>query len=220
MKYSLAIFDMDGTVLNTISDIANAINYTVSKYNYSSYTEDEVLKFVGKGLKPTLSQALDAHTISVTDEQFEKMFTEFIAYYAQHSNDTTAPYDGIIDTMKELKKQGLKLALVSNKRHAQVQELCEVYFPGLLEVCYGEDESHGISKKPAPDSVNAVLADLNISAKDAVYIGDSEIDIQTAQNANMDGIAVAWGFRTQEFQKKHGASVFANKPSDLIELCI
>ncbi|OJF77028.1 MAG: hypothetical protein BKP49_04000 [Treponema sp. CETP13] len=220
MKYSLAIFDMDGTVLNTISDIANAVNYTVTKYGYTSYTENEVLNFVGKGLKLTLSQALEAHNISITEEKFQKMFADFIAYYAKHSNDTTAPYDGIIDTMKELKKQGLKLALVSNKRHAQVQELCEVYFPGLLEVCYGEDEVNGINKKPAPDSVNAVLKDLNISAKDAVYIGDSEIDIKTAQNANMDGIAVAWGFRTQEFQKEHGATVFANKPSDLIELCI
>ena len=220
MNYTLAIFDMDGTVLNTIRDIANAVNITVAKYGYKPYTETEVLQFVGKGLKMTLSQALDSRSISISEDTFNQMYTDFITYYAEHSNDSTAPYTGIIDAMKELKQHGIKLALVSNKRHAQVQELCNLYFPGLFEVSFGEDEEHGICKKPAPDSVNAVLKTIGVLAKDAVYIGDSEIDIQTATNAKMDCIAVTWGFRSRAFQAQQGAKVFAEKPSDLVSLIL
>jgi len=218
MKYKLAIFDMDGTVLNTIRDIANAVNITVAKYGYKSYTETEVLQFVGKGLQMTLSQALESRSIAINNDTFQKMYTDFVSYYAKHSNDSTAPYDGIIDTMKVLKDKGIKLALVSNKRHEQVQDLCNLYFSGLFEVSFGEDEEHGISKKPAPDSVNAVLKTVGVSKNDAVYIGDSEIDIKTAENAKMDCIAVTWGFRTRSFQEQHGAKVFAEKPADLISL--
>ncbi|HZK19496.1 MAG TPA: HAD family hydrolase [Treponemataceae bacterium] len=218
MKYSLAIFDMDGTVLNTISDIAGAVNYILNKYEYTTYTEDEVLQFVGQGLKFTLSHALSSQNATIKENKFDTMYADFITYYAKHSNDKTTPYTGIIDVLKKLKNQGVQLALVSNKRHEQVQELCNIYFPNLFEIAYGESKELGISKKPNPDSIHAILKKLAIPAKKTVYIGDSEIDIQTAKNANIDCIAVGWGFRSKKFQKEHGAKIFATIPEDILTI--
>ena len=147
---------------------------------------------------------------------FEATFATFRQYYMEHSLDTTKPYEGIPETLAELKRRGCRLAVVSNKMMAATQELCRYFFPDTIEVAIGENESQGIRKKPAPDTVFAALRKLGVGNGEAVYVGDSDVDIQTAANAGLPCISVLWGFRDRDFLIQHGAKTFISAPSELL----
>lgn len=213
LNHKLIIFDMDGTILNTIEDITNAVNYILSKYELTVRRVDEVKFFVGNGLKKTLLRSVPVGT----DETFvDGIYPEFTDYYKAHSRDNTKPYDGIVEVIKELKAKGYKLAVVSNKRHEAVLELCDEFFEGCFDVAMGDQE--GINIKPAPDMVEAVLKQTGCKKEEAVYIGDSDVDIMTAHNSGLSCISVSWGFRSKDFLIEHKAEVIIDSPKELFEM--
>ena len=213
MKYIIAIFDLDGTILNTLEDLADSTNYALKTYGYPERTMDEVRQFVGNGIRKLMERAVPEGT---PVEEIDRVHETFTAQYKVHCADKTRPYDGIMELLQNLKKDGCKLAVVSNKADYGVQELCKQYFDGIFDFAVGERE--GIRKKPAPDSVNEVLKTLGCSRDRAVYIGDSDVDIQTAANAQMDHIIVEWGFRDVPFLIAKGAKVLVEKPEEILEI--
>lgn len=213
MKYMIAIFDLDGTILNTLEDLADSTNYALKTCGYPERTMDEVRQFVGNGIRKLMERAVPEGT---PVEEIDRVHETFTAHYKVHCADKTRPYDGIMELLQNLKKDGCKLAVVSNKADYGVQELCKQYFDGVFDFAVGERE--GIRKKPAPDSVNEVLKTLECSRDRAVYIGDSDVDIQTAANAQMDHIIVEWGFRDVPFLIAKGAKVLVEKPEEILEI--
>ena len=213
MKYTIAIFDLDGTILNTLEDLADSTNYALKTCGYPERTMDEVRQFVGNGIRKLMERAVPEGT---PVEEIDRVHETFTAHYKVHCADKTRPYDGIMELLQNLKKDGCKLAVVSNKADYGVQELCKQYFDGVFDFAVGERE--GIRKKPAPDSVNEVLKTLGCSRDRAVYIGDSDVDIQTAANAQMDHIIVEWGFRDVPFLIAKGAKVLEEKPEEILEI--
>ena len=212
-KYKLAIFDLDGTLLETLEDLHDSTNHALVSQGLPPRTLDEVRRFVGNGIHKLIERAVPEGSSSETVEQ---VFEEFKTWYAVHCNDKTSAYDGIKEMLLALRKAGVRTAVVSNKADFGVQTLCKTYFSGLLDVAVGQRE--GIRLKPAPDSVNEVLRLLEIRREDAVYIGDSDVDIDTARNAGMDCISVTWGFRRREFLLEHGAVILADKPENIEEI--
>ena len=213
MKYTIAIFDLDGTILNTLEDLADSTNYALKTCGYPERTMDEVRQFVGNGIRKLMERAVPEGT---PVEEIDRVHETFTAHYKVHCADKTRPYDGIMELLQNLKKDGCKLAVVSNKADYGVQELCKQYYDGIFDFAVGERE--GIRKKPAPDSVNEVLKTLGCSRDRAVYIGDSDVDIQTAANAQMDHIIVEWGFRDVPFLIAKGAKVLVEKPEEILEI--
>ena len=200
MKYKIAIFDLDGTILNTIEDLADSLNYALAKNGYKERTVAETQSFVGNGLLMLVKRAIKPET---SEEEAQKVLADLKAYYKIHCADKTKPYEGIPELLKDLKTADYLLAVVSNKADYAVQILCEQYFPGMFDLAVGEREN--VRRKPAPDSVNAVLAEFELKKADAVYIGDSDVDIETAENVGTDSILVAWGFRGADFLREKGA---------------
>ena len=210
MKYDLIIFDMDGTILNTLEDLKNSLNYVLQQAGYQTRTLEEVRTFVGNGIRKTIERALPS---DIEEEKVDELFSLFMDYYAIHNTDNTKPYNGVIELLKELKHLGYKTAVVSNKQNSAVKSLCKKFFTGLFDVEIGEKVN--IAKKPEPDEVNEVLKILNIDRTKSIYIGDSEVDIQTAQNSKMKSIIVDWGFRDRKFLYEHGAEVIVSNPSEI-----
>ncbi len=215
MKYRLAVFDMDGTILNTLDDLADSLNVILDKNGYPERTIDEVRSFVGNGIHKLIERALP---VGSTEEEIDRVFGEYVPYYQAHAAIKTRPYDGITDVIKTLKENGVLCAVVSNKADGAVQDLCEQYFPGLFDVAAGDRPD--INKKPAPDMCNTVLKKLGMNREDAVYIGDSDVDIETAKNSGMDEIIVSWGFRTREFQLSHGAKRIIDRPEQILDIIL
>lgn len=215
MKYQLVIFDLDGTILDTLEDLTDSINYALEQSHFPKHTIDEVRYFVGNGIRKLIERAVPTGTDIEKINQVHDCFTD---YYKKHCADKTQPYDGIVSVLKELKLAGCKLAVVSNKADYGVQKLCNKYYEGIFDYAVGERE--GIRKKPAPDSVNEVLLKLNIKKTSAIYVGDSDVDLETAGNAGMDCIAVEWGFRGKEFLIEHGAKILAMKPKEIIDIVL
>ena len=210
-KITTIIFDMDGTVLNTLDDLTDSVNYVFSKFGLPARSRDEYRQFFGNGIGYAMKCAAPEGT---PDNLIEEMIPVFKEYYDIHCLDKTGTYDGIIDLMKELRDSGCKMAIVSNKIDSAVKELNERFFSEYVSVAIGERP--GVSRKPAPDTVFAALAELGSSPDEAVYIGDSEVDLMTAKNSNLPCIAVLWGFRDRDFLIKNGASAFAKTPKDII----
>ena len=200
MKYQAVIFDLDGTILDTLEDLCDSLNVALKGNGYKERTLEETRRFVGNGLLMLVKRALPE---GESEEQASKVLSDLKAYYKLHCADKTKPYNGILELLEELKAMGYKLAVVSNKADYAVQILCEQYFKGLFDLAVGEKEN--VRRKPAPDAVNAVLAEFGLKKEAAVYIGDSEVDIQTAENAGIDSVLVAWGFRDEAFLKENGA---------------
>ncbi len=210
MKYELVIFDLDGTILDTLDDLADSMNYALAKYGYSTRTVDEIRSFVGNGLLMLTRRAIAPET---DETVIQTVLAEQKAYYKEHCADKTKPYDGVIELLEELKAAGYKLAVVSNKADYAVQILCEQYFPEIFHLTVGEKE--GVRRKPAPDAVYAVLKELQVEKAKAVYVGDSEVDIQTAENAQMQAVLVDWGFRDMHFLKEKGAKILVHTVEEL-----
>ena len=212
-QYDTYIFDLDGTLLNTLDDLASAVNFALRSYGMPEHTRDDIRRFVGNGVRLLMIRAVPA---GEQNPQFEEVFNTFRQYYMQHSLDTTRPYDGIQEVLLTLRQRGCRLAVVSNKFDAATKELCKYFFPHSIEVAVGEHEAEGIRKKPAPDTVIEALSQLGVSVDNAVYVGDSDVDLQTARNAGLPCISVLWGFRDKDFLLAHGATTFITSPQELL----
>jgi phosphoglycolate phosphatase len=215
--YRAAIFDMDGTILNTIEDLTSALNYAMKKAGHRhNYSVEEVKQFFGSGVKVAMMRAI-AYEEGMSEEELVKVGTAdssvkesdeiddiqkiFRPYYKEHCKIKTGPYEGILSLLMTLRKKGVKLAVVSNKQNDAVMELVKDQFEGYFDFVIGEKE--GVRRKPAPDMIESCLAELHVNKEEAVYIGDSEIDIQSAKNAKMDCVSVSWGFRKRAFLEQY-----------------
>ena len=211
MKYKLAIFDMDGTILDTLEDLKDSVNYSLNKFGYPQRTLSEVKSFVGNGIHKLIERAVPAGT---SEEKIEEVFETMKAYYKDHCAIKTKPYDGINEVILKLREQGVLTAVVSNKADFAVKSLCEDYFKGLFDYSVGDKPGQRI--KPYPDGVNEVLSHFGLEKSEAVYIGDSEVDYQTSVNADMDVIMVGWGFREEDFILSCGAKFVIHKPEEIL----
>lgn len=210
-EFETYVFDLDGTLLETLKDLAASTNFALRQYDMPEHSIEDVRMFVGNGVKKLMERAIPN---GLDNPKFEEVYATFRQHYLNHNLDTTKPYDGIPELLRELKGRGKKLAIVSNKFYAATQDLARHFFPDTIEVAIGEREN--IKKKPAPDTVVEALRQLDVSKEGAVYIGDSDVDIMTARNSGLPCASVLWGFRDKEFLLEHGATFFADKPDDLL----
>lgn len=209
-KYKTYIFDLDGTLLSTLADLAASTNYALRTHHMPERSLDEVRRFVGNGVKKLMERAIPD---GLNNPLFEETFATFRQHYMQHNLDTTQPYPGIMQLLEQLKAEGKNIAVVSNKFYAATRELCRHFFGDLVPVAIGERED--IRKKPAPDTVIEALRELGVDKEGAVYIGDSDVDIMTAKNSGMPCVSVLWGFRDKEFLLEHGATTLIFQPEDM-----
>lgn len=214
MKKKTMIFDLDGTLLDTLEDLKNSVNYALEMTGYPIRTLEEVRQFVGNGIQLLMERALP---YGHDNPDFDKAFSLFKEHYGVHCNDLTKPYAGIMELIQTLKENGIKMAIVSNKADFAVKELSEIYFKGLIPVAIGEKESEGIRKKPAPDTVMEALRELDSTVSESVYVGDSEVDLATAKNCEMDYILCEWGFRERRFLEEKGGQIFVSHPSEILQ---
>ena len=212
--YQTYIFDLDGTLLDTLQDLAASVNYALRRHHLPEHSLDDVRSFVGNGVRLLMERAVPD---GADHPQFEAVFADFRHHYMQHSLDTTRPYDGIPQLLAALKARGCRMAVVSNKMMAATQDLVRHFFPEI-EVAIGEHEAAGIRKKPAPNTVFAALRHLGVDASGAVYVGDSDVDLDTARASGLPCISVLWGFRDRDFLLAHGADTFAASPGDILLL--
>lgn len=213
-RYSTFIFDLDGTLLDTLADLAASVNYALGSCGLPQHTTDDVRRFVGNGVRVLMERAVPQ---GAQNPLFDTAFATFRQHYLEHSLDTTRPYDGIPQLLAELRQRGCRLAVVSNKFYAATQELCRHFFADTISVAIGEHEAEGIRKKPAPDTVVEALRQLGVSSEGAVYVGDSDVDVLTARNSGLPCISVLWGFRSRDFLIQHGATTFALTPQDILQ---
>ncbi len=207
------VFDMDGTILNTIDDLYNSVNFALAECGYPKRSMMEVLSFVGNGVKVLIDRAMPK---GYTAEEFDICFKKFMGHYNLHKNDNTCPYDGILELMQALQAKGIKMSVVSNKFDAGVKELAEKLFTGYLPVAIGESEK--VQPKPNPSGVWYALELMGAKSEESVYIGDSEVDFETAKNSGLTFIAVTWGFRPRELHEGLGVKYIAEKPMDIVKI--
>ena len=206
------LFDLDGTLLDTLDDLANSVNYALRTHHLPERSHTEIRSFLGNGIRNLM---LDAVGRGMSDEAFESVFQTFRTYYVEHCLDKSKPFAGIIDLLKALQQRGITMAVVSNKLHPAVVELNERFFKDYITSAVGESAT--VRRKPNPDAVLAALSELGCSKDEAVYVGDSEVDLLTAQNAGMQCMLVLWGFRDEDFLRSlPGASLFAQCPADIL----
>ena len=210
MRYHTAVFDLDGTLLDTLQDLADSTNYALTVNGLPGRTLDEVRRFVGNGVGRLMARAVPEGT---PEALAAKCLSDFRAHYFLNMENKTAPYPGIVEMLDRLGRAGFHLAVVSNKFDSAVKGLCQAYFGDLIPVAIGE--SQGVERKPAPDTVFKALKDLRVPAEGAVYIGDSDVDIATARNAGLPCISVSWGFRDEAFLLAHGATEIVSSPDGL-----
>lgn len=213
MEHRLAVFDMDGTILDTLDDLADSVNFALLEAGYPGRSREEVRSFVGNGLRKLIERSVPQ---DVSGQAVDGVHASFAAHYKAHCMERTKPYAGILGLLQTLRQAGWKTAVASNKADDAVQALCRVYFSGLFDAAVGERP--GIRRKPEPDGVNEILKQLDCPPACAVYIGDSEVDIQTAQNAGIESVIVDWGFRDRQYLAALGAQRIASSPESLLEL--
>ena len=209
-KYKTYIFDLDGTLLSTLADLAASTNYALRTHHMPERSLDEVRRNVGNRVKKLMERAIPD---GLNNPLFAETFATFRQHYMQHNLDTTQPYPGIMQLLEQLKAEDKNIAVVSNKFYAATRELCRHFFGDLVPVAIGERED--IRKKPAPDTVIEALRELGVDKEGAVYIGDSDVDIMTAKNSGMPCVSVLWGFRDREFLLEHGATTLISKPEEM-----
>ncbi len=215
MQYEVVIFDLDGTLLDTIEDLADAVNTSLKMHGMPLRTLDEIRQFVGNGITVLMERAVPG---GKDNSEFDSAFREFKNYYAGHCNDKTKPYPGIAEMLKKIKKENVRMAIVSNKADFAVKELNSFYFNDIMDVALGENEVAGIRRKPAPDMVFEVLKHFNCPAAKALYVGDSEVDLATARAADIACVGVAWGFRGRDFLEQNGADVIIDTPAEMLDI--
>ena len=210
--YKTYIFDLDGTLLNTLGDLAASTNYALRQYGMPEHTIDDVRRFVGNGVGKLIERAIPE---GLANPQYEDVLATFRKHYMLHSLDTTAPYPGIESLLHSLRSYGCNVAVVSNKFYNATVELCRHFFADTVEVAIGERAN--IRRKPAPDTVFEAMRQLGVSGEDTVYVGDSDVDVATARNSGIPCISVLWGFRDRDFLIEHGATTFVNTPEDILK---
>lgn len=204
------IFDLDGTLLNTLEDLRAAVNHALSRYGYPVKSPEEVRLSVGNGVAKLMERVLPG---GLENPDFEPCLEAFRRYYSEHLQDQTAPYPGIPEVLADLSAKGYRLGIVSNKFDAAVKQLREDYFPDTISVAIGE--SAGVRKKPAPDCVYKAMEELNCREEEAIYIGDSDVDVATAHNSGLRCIGVTWGFRDRQVLTEAGADWIIQEPVEL-----
>ncbi len=212
MKYEAFIFDLDGTLTDTLGDLADSVNYALREFGFPERTTEEVKSFVGNGVRRLIYSSVPENT---DEETFENCLAVFKEYYKNHSLIETKPYDGIISMLETLKKQGIKTAVVTNKMHEAAEKIVRIFFGDLIDLTLGQID--GIAQKPQPDGIYSVLEKLGVSKEKAVYVGDSEVDCITAKNAGVPCIGVTWGFRNKSVLLENGADYIADTPEEIIE---
>ena len=213
MKTDTVIFDLDGTLLNTLEDLADSTNYAMRAFGLKERSINEVRNFVGNGVDVLIERAVEG---AISKEQELECLDVFKQHYSKNMDNKTKPYDGIIDVIKELLKRGYHIAIVSNKFDAAVKGLNVDYFEGLFPAAIGASDT--VAKKPAPDSVIKALQELHSDKERAVYVGDSDVDIMTARNSGLPCISVTWGFRDEELQRSMGTDYIIHKPEELLDV--
>ena len=211
-RYKAVIFDLDGTLLDTLTDLAEGTNYALRVNGFPERTTDEIRRFVGNGARKLVERAVPD---SQAEAALEQVRRDFDVYYKVHCKDHTGPYPGVIEMLEELASKGYALGVVSNKPDFAVQELIPEYFPGLFASASGERS--GVAKKPAPDLIWEAMKDLKAGSSDAIYVGDSEVDLESAANAGIPCISVAWGFKGRKFLEEHQAEVIIEKPLEILK---
>lgn len=214
MKYDTIIFDLDGTLLNTLDDLHDSVNYALEKNALGLRSLDEIRRFVGNGVRNLIKRAVPEGT---DNEMYEAVYADFERHYDKNCRNKTAPYDGVTDLLAALKERGLKLAIVSNKIDFAVQNLRKEFFADVVKVAVGDSDD--TENKPAPDMVFKALRALGSDGKKAIYVGDSEVDMKTAENAGMECISVSWGFRSRSELMSHGAQIIADTPEEVFNIC-
>lgn len=212
MRYKAVLFDMDGTVLDTLTDLQNAVNETLRRFGLPEVSREKVSASLGNGAAHLLRCCLPGQP----EERVREALAWYLPWYEAHCSVETRPYPGVLPLMERLRGAGVKLAIISNKGDAAVQELAEGFFPDLLETAVGE--SAAVRRKPNPDAVLAAAAQMGLAVEDCVYVGDTEVDLATAKNAGMDCIAVTWGFRSEAQLAVCGAARIARDPGELAAL--
>lgn len=211
--YQNVIFDLDGTLLNTLEDLKDSTNYALAQHGYPTRTLEEVRCFVGNGIRKLIDRAVPEGT---SVEKTDKVFATFREYYATHSRVKTSMYEGMEQVMDALKEQNISMAIVSNKADDAVKDLAKYYFAKYIDVAIGERE--GISRKPAPDSVYEAMRLLGATKENTVYVGDSDVDCATAKNAGIPCISVTWGFRSEEFLVSLEPEYLIHKPEEILSV--
>ncbi|HBT59742.1 MAG TPA: HAD family hydrolase [Acholeplasmataceae bacterium] len=207
------LFDLDGTLLNTLDDIKNSVNYMLKKHGFKERTLDEIRSFVGDGAKQMIERSIG---FTEPKEQVLECLSTYEAHYEVHKADLTKPYDGVYDLLNQLKEKDIRLAVVSNKPMPQVIPLIEGLFPGYFEVILGETSE--LKRKPSPEMLFYAIEALKLSKEDVLFVGDSDVDMQTAINANVDAIAVLWGFRDETVLKKYQPKYIVNHPKEILTI--
>lgn len=219
MKKKYIIWDLDGTLMDTLCDLHLATNHALREFGMPERTLDEVRRFVGNGVRNLMRRAVPK---GEEHPMFEECFSEFKRYYKIHCKDNTSLYPGVGELLNVMKAEGYRMAIVSNKLQAGVDELYHEWFESVIDVAVGERE--GIARKPAPDMVNLAMNELSalygepVTRDNSVYIGDSDVDVATARNSNLPCISVLWGFRDKEFLTEHGATIFASDPMEIVRI--
>jgi len=209
-KINTVIFDLDGTLLDTLEDLKDSLNHTFKKFGLPERSLDDTRRFVGNGIRTLICRAVPEGT---SEEMIDTLFEEMKAYYDLHCLDKTKPYDGVVTLLSQFYEAGYKLAIVSNKVDSAVKDLNKTFFSDYVSVAIGEKP--GIERKPAPDTVIEALRQLGSTKEEAIYIGDSEVDVATAKNSGMPCVSVLWGFRSKEWLLERGGSVFAETADEV-----
>lgn len=211
-RYDAVIFDLDGTLLDTLEDLTNAVNHALREDGYPERTRDEVRSFVGNGVSLLMRRALPV-SADGDGEAFEEALQTFKSYYRRHNNDATRPYAGIGEMLDALSAAGVRLAVVSNKNDPNVQALTQSHFSGRITLAIGERE--GVRAKPHPDTVLKVMRQWRSDPTRTLYVGDSGVDIQTARNAGVDCASVTWGFCGEETLREGHPKIIVHTPDEL-----
>ncbi len=213
--FDTLIFDLDGTLINSLEDLKDSTNYALKNFGYEEKSLEEIRNYVGDGVKKLIERALPD---GINNTKFDECLDIFKTHYKSNMFNKTKPYPQIIDMLKELKKNNIKTGVVSNKFDTAVKEICTIYFGDLIDTAMGE--SKNIKKKPAPDSVLQTIKLLKSTPEKSVLIGDSEVDIQTAKNAGIKSIGVCWGFRSKQILKDNNADYIVETPEEIIRLIL
>lgn len=208
------VFDLDGTLLNTLEDLTDSVNFALNKFGFKERTIEEIRSFVGDGVRVMMSRAIPD---GLSNPNFENCLDCFKEHYKDNMFNKTKPYDGIMEMLKHLKMNGIQVAVVSNKFDLAVKGLCKKYFGDLIPVAIGENEAEGIRKKPAPDSVFKAIHEMKVRIENVIFVGDSDTDVLTAKNAEVDCIGCTWGFRDRQVLEKAGADYIVNSPDEILK---
>lgn len=214
MTIKAVIFDLDGTLLNTIEDLKESVNFALSCFGFPVLSVDKVNSFVGDGVSKLIERALPD---GLSNPDFKNCLKVFKEHYKNNMCDITKPYDDILKMLSMLKEKGIKTAVVSNKFDLAVKDLTDKFFGALIDISFGECEDRGIKKKPSPDMVFKVLEELKLNKDEVLYVGDSDTDILTAKNSGIKCISVSWGFRDRKFLIKNGAEEIIDSPMELLK---